>query len=193
MPEKRVTKRLKSTSMRFVLFVVTLLAIAASCAPAGSESMRTTMLRGRWHGTIGTPPDSASVFIDVDTIGGHRLIAEADIPAQALSDFPLEVELARDTLRFHWSRAALDGPVLSAITPPLGDTMSALFSQGGTGSPLRLTRIGPPRISDFLRDVSRGASNGRDITVLSDGAGPLREHFNANSDKVRLLLLLSPT
>jgi hypothetical protein len=43
------------------------------------------------------------------------------------------------------------------------------------------------------RETSRGVVAPSGIVVLPRDAAPLRAQFNADSDKVRLLLLLSPT
>jgi hypothetical protein len=57
--------------------------------------------------------------------------------------------------------------------------------------PFQLTWAGPPQISKERRTFE--AAEGELVTALSVGAVELRERFNADVGKTRLMLLLSPT
>jgi len=149
-------------------------------------------LQGRWHGALGAPGDSTSIFIDVDTLAG-RLIAEADIPGQEVRDFPLDIEVISDTVRFHLSRSGTEGPVLTFVVPARGTVLNGTFTDSGTKLPARLSRMGPPKISPALLSILSDSPNAFDVTVLSPDARELREQFNQHADHVRLVMLLSPT
>ena len=83
--------------------------------------------------------------------------------------------------------------MLTAVLSTPGDEMNGVLVQDGTELPAHLSRSGPPEISEELRSMSRDASGKFDVTVLSADARELREAFNAHADRVRLVMLLSPT
>ena len=83
--------------------------------------------------------------------------------------------------------------MLTAVLSAGGDELNGTFAESGTEMPARLSRVGPPEISEELRSMSRDASGKFDVTVLSADARELYQHFNAHADRVRLVMLLSPT
>lgn len=174
------------------LVAVALTGLTVAATMNRSPNMR-TRLQGRWHGTLGARQDSTIVVIDVYTLARGRWIAEADIPSQDVRDFPLSIDLSGDTVRFQLSRSGREGPVLRVVLSRRGDALIGTFAQEGSETPARLSRIGRPDISDELRSMSGDPSGKHGLTVLSGDSRELRESFNAHADRVRLVMLLSPT
>ena len=183
--------RSQSTFLGVGLAGAVVLSLIAASGPASSTD-RNVLLRGRWQGVLGDDADSTIVIIDADTLAG-RVIAEATIPDQEVSDFPLGVDVDRDSVRFQLSRSGTGGPVLTLALPVRGKIMRGRYRDGATALPARFQRVSAPEISSTLLAISRDSPDALDVTVLSKDASELREHFNAHADRVRLVILLSPT
>ncbi len=148
-------------------------AVLAASNPAGS-----------WEGTIRTPNGDLSVIFNLHK-DGEKWVGEMDIPAQHISEMPLnEVKVEGASVSF-----SLPGPGDPRFDGKLSDdskTLSGNFSQSGASFPLELKWKSEPKA------VVRAPANSGEVQILEgvwegalDAQGTqlhLRFNFTKNSD-----------
>lgn len=167
------------------------LLLSALPATAGD---RVSALSGLWQGTIVYQPAEleleATLELGLDSRG--RLVGTVDIPSQDIHFLPLsevEVEDGRFRIVFRWpsERRGTDAPYVFVGEFPEGEEdLTGTFVEGDVRKPFRFQHLGPP-------GTPRPEVNAPPLHDLSTDLAELRRAFNEDEDRVRLVLLLSPT
>jgi copper chaperone CopZ len=162
----------------------------------GIEPADKPLIEGQWTAEVRFE-DSTSVKMVVD-LGrvGSRLAGEFDVLDWGVENYPVEVSLADTTIHLHFA-----GPNADFAGKLAGDRLIGLvtFRVQGTGQieerelPLELQRVGGAQFSDTFLKLENAADDSALVQRLSPSGGELRDRFNADADKTRLLMLLSPT
>jgi hypothetical protein len=179
-------------------FVAPLAAAAVTAAPAPAAAANpgaAPAVDGLWRGVIVYQPHAVELDVTVE-VSGSPLVGTIDLPAQELKFHPLrtaqldgthvalsyDLQLGKDDPdnRF-WLRGTLS---------PDGKTITGEFSgrvhEADVKAPFTLERTAdagserPPEVVPPLH-------------ALADDGAELRAAFNRDADKLRLVLLLSPT
>ena len=168
--------------MKVRLLLLGMLGLLVSC------SGRDTPV-GQWQATVALDPqDSVRVVMDLEKTA-TRWLGAYDVEAYGMEDYPVTVSTSGKDVTLFFS-----GPNAEFKGTLEGSKMSGNLTHGaGQVIPVTFHRVGDPEFSqDFLR-VELAADDSSLVEELGPDAGALRERFNADRDKTRLLMLLSPT
>lgn len=164
--------------------------------PAAARANEAPDPEGLWEGAIFYQPGVMEIEILIELARDHegRLAGTISIPSRDLRYVALE-DLRHDgsevgfTFTRYSERAKMDvvSPFRGELTMD-GETLRGEFVEGGVNAyPFELSRVGdagseppPPPPQPPLHDLSSG---GEELTEL----------FNEHADKVRLVLMISPT
>ncbi|MBV8201487.1 MAG: hypothetical protein JOZ15_12765 [Acidobacteria bacterium] len=183
--------------MRLVLLGMALLVPAVSlpaAIPAPEVSPDLPDFSGLWEGRIVYKPAEVEFALTVEIFrdAGGALLGTVDLPSERVKFRPLrhiEVEGRHLSMEFLLD-SEVRGPdavfKLLADLAPDGKTMRGVFVESGGSRPFLLDRRGDP-------GSDRPPERRSPVTTLSAQAGELRAAFNRDADRVRLVLLLSPT
>ena len=144
---------------------------------------------GRWQATVALDPqDSVRVVMDLEKTAA-RWIGAYDVEAYGMEDYPVTVSTSGKDVTLFFS-----GPNAEFKGALKGKTMTGELTHGtGHVIPVTFHRAGDPEFSqDFLR-IELAADDSSLVEELAPDAGALAARFNADRDKTRLLMLLSPT
>ena len=165
--------------------------------PAGAAEERTLAadVEGLWQGTLiyKRAELEADVFVELARDAQGKWVGTMDVPNQGMQFHPLEnVRVNGPEIYFEFNRFAkkagvmVETPVTGTVSAD-GATITADFHEGRKNHiPLTLKRIG--RAGD-----DRPQPRKPELRSLSDSGAELREAFNRDAGKTRLVLLLSPT
>lgn len=155
---------------------------AAADLPASSR------LAGRWEGTIESDDQPIPFFVDLAESEAGEWVGEIDIPVQGAEDFPLIVRPTANGVVLEVAVGTPERPRFEATFTEEFDRLLGFLFMADEKHPISLRRIGDAQIAS-LDDAGRPL----EVRALADDAKPLRDSFNAASDAVRLVVLLSPT
>jgi copper chaperone CopZ len=170
-----------------------MLALTAAVAKAGyrveeSSDSREARATGHWKGLIISDDEEVDASFHVARLDGERWVGEIDVPSEGLVDYPLEVTVNGDSLTMRIGNAYLIGTVSED-----GKSFAGVAWLGDDEAPITLERVGDPEFSETFLELERAAADPDAVGELSDDAGELRERFNQDTDKVRLVMLLAPS
>jgi hypothetical protein len=172
-------------------------AILVLCAALAAGPARAAGLEGLWEGLMVYQPAEVEVEFTVELAraADGRLVGTIDVPNQRLAFYPLDSatqEGERGTFAFSWKAPH--------ATERATITYSGTLAEGGkrfagevvesdapdTRVPFSMTRLGDP-------GTPRKEPREVPVRNLSPNGAELKDVFNADAGKTRLLLLLSPT
>jgi copper chaperone CopZ len=164
--------------------------VGAQNASTDNPALATTShpASGQWRAQVESDGSQVEIILDISTLNGERWVGEIDIPDEGLEDYPLEVRVTADSLHVRFGSIAFDG-VVSAD----GTTFTALVVIGDESEIVELTRAGDPEFSETFLELEAVADDPDAVQALSGSGEELREQFNQDTDKVRLLMLLAPS
>jgi hypothetical protein len=133
--------------------------------------------------------DSVHLILDLGVLGS-RWVGEFDVPEFEAENYPAAVWVAGPRVKLQFSgtgtefdgRLSKDGKRISGIAYFEGDSLAA-----------ELLRTGEAQFSDGFLAFEAAAEDSARVTRLSADGGELRNQFNADRGRTRLLMLLSPS
>lgn len=176
------------------------MASAALCqvlqaAPVRAEQGTAANVEGLWQGTLiyKRAELEADVFVELAKDAQGKWGGTMDVPNQGMQFHPLEnVRVTGSELYFEFNRFAkkagvtVETPFTGTVSAD-GTTITGDFYEGRKNHiPLTLKRIG------YAGD-DRPQPRKPELRPLSDSGAELREAFNRDAGKTRLVMLLSPT
>jgi hypothetical protein len=169
--------------VRCSLFLA-LVGLAAGCAKTPSPA-------GQWKGTAALPDqDSVTAVVDIAKVG-TRWVGQFDLPFHGLEDYPLEISVSGPQVHLFFAGPEADFQgTLSGDGKALSGTATL---SDGMKVPLTFRRVGEAQLSEMFWKLERAADDSSLVSRLSVDGAELRAQFNADRDKTRLLMLLSPT
>jgi hypothetical protein len=167
-----------------------------SLAPPLLAVEKDSPAEGLWQGEIAFLPEQAELDIVVEIAPGHPPVGTIDFPIMLLKFNPLQnLKVEGSSASFEFDRQ-IDQPDPNDIfkfrgeVSTDGQTMTGKFVGRYSGLdldlPFTLHRIGDA-------GSVRPPLTQRAVTTISDSGEELKAAFNRDRDKVRLVLLLSPT
>lgn len=177
----------------------TRMALAAAVGKAGyslvsvnsEQSIATEpALTGHWVTEL-EEQDGEMIEVIMDLgVANSRWVGEFDLPKYNVINYPVEVKAAADTIELFLTAIGVsfkgsigDDGVLTGVGQ----------SQGNENEPISFRRTGPAEFSEGFLELEATADDSSLVEILSDDGGELRKRFNADREKTRLLMLLSPT
>jgi copper chaperone CopZ len=177
----------------------TRMALAAALAKTGYSLVSVTSdgpvatkpaLAGHWVTELEDQNgEMIAVIMDLGVLNS-RWVGEFDLPKYNVMNYPVEVQATGDTIELFLTAIGMsfkgsignDG-VLSGVGQ----------SPGAENESVTFQRTGPAEFSDGILGLEAAAHDPSLVASLSDDGSELREQFNADREKTRLLMLLSPT
>lgn len=172
------------TTAARVMGAFVLLLLGFACPPVGGQER--PAVEGSWEGALVYVPAEQEVEIFVDLFQDSRgvLAGLLDVPTKPIEDEPLanlrvdgsriSWELQRDSGTFPYEGTlSTDGREIRGTSVDRGKTVEFWLKRRDPGAPERV-RVSPP------------------LHTLSATGAELKERFNADAGKVRLVMLLSP-
>lgn len=163
--------------------------------PARAEEEKTANVEGLWQGSLiyKQAELEADVFVELARDAKGRWVGTMDVPNQGMQFHPLEnVRVNGSEVYFEFNRfakkagVAVETPFTGTVSAD-GTTIAGDFYEGRKNHiPLSLKRIG--QAGDDRPEPRKS-----ELRSLSDSGAELREMFNRDAGKTRLVLLLSPT
>ncbi len=179
--------------------VPTQMALAAAVGKAGYElksvaespaSQDGNKLSGHWVAEI-EDEDGEMIEIIMDLgVVDSRWVGEFDLPRYGVEDYPVEVSGLEPNIQLFLTAM---GTKFEGALSPDGLTLEGLGSVGEENEVFIFRKTGEAVFSEGFLELETAAENASLVERLSDDAAELRARFNADVDKTRLLMLLSPT
>lgn len=168
--------------------------LAAGVALPAAAAERPSPLSGLWQGQIVYEPAELELeaVLELAADAQGRLVGTVDIPSQEIRYLPVssvEVEEDRFHVVFRWPSElrGTDAPYeFVGEVAEGGQVLTGTFIEGENRNPFELRRLGPA-------GTPRPEVAEPPLHDLSADLAELRRAFNEDEDRVRLVLLLSPT
>ncbi len=144
---------------------------------------------GHWLATaVDQDGQEFEIILDLGQVGS-RWIGQFDLPQYGVENYPVEVTVGDSLLALHFSAMNVD------FEGALLDNGTRLSGRAGEdeGWELSFTRAGEASFSESFLKLEAAADDSGAVHALSNDATELRDAFNQEIDKVRLLLLLAPS
>jgi hypothetical protein len=166
---------------------------ATICVAACAKKTPESALFGHWEGGVDFGEVQMPVILDVDRIKEGEILAEADLPDQGIEDFLLEIHADEDSvwIGIESPEPEPEIPEMRGKLSPDRKRITGDFRQDGDAFAFELTRTGDPRLSRAPFELETASLDS--MTIVSPDSRELRDRFNEDAGKTRLLLLLSPT
>ena len=129
------------------------------------------------------------VIMDLGVVNS-RWAGEFDLPKYNLMNYPVEVRSSEITIELFLTAIGM------SFKGSFGDNGSLTgvgHSEGGENEPVTFQRTGPAEFSEGFLELEVAADDSSLVDILSNDGSELQAQFNADSNKTRLLMLLSPT
>jgi len=179
--------------------------LAAGVALPAAAAQQPSPLSGLWQGQIVYEPAELELdaVLELAPDAQGRLVGTVDIPSQGIRYLPIssaEVDGDRFHVVFRWpselrgadapyefvGEVAEGGAEGGEGGAPGGKVLTGTFIEGENRNPFELRRLGPA-------GTPRPEVAQPPLHDLSTDLAELRQAFNEDEDRVRLVLLLSPT
>jgi hypothetical protein len=184
----RITTHVKPANLIPILLLTILL---SGCGKRHEEARATpptvATLSGHWTGTATIAGlDTVAVALDLGQVGS-RWVGHYDVAEYNADDYPLDVTVdSLVTLQFSGIEADFEGRLE-------GNTLAGDILFEGKAFPTRFVRKGAPEFSAEFLALESASDQGTRLHLLSADARELRDQFNADRNRARLVLLLSPS
>ncbi len=129
------------------------------------------------------------VIMDLGVVNA-RWVGEFDLPKYDVMNYPVEVKTTGDTIDLFLTAIGMS---FKGSVGDDGVLTGTGQSQGAENEPVAFTRTGPAEFSEDFLELEAAADDPSRVEILSDDGSELKERFNADRKKTRLLMLLSPT
>jgi copper chaperone CopZ len=133
--------------------------------------------------------ETIEVIMDLGVVNS-RWVGQFDLPKYNVMDYPAEVKTAGDTIELFLTAIGMS---FRGSIDDDGMLTGVGQSQGAENEPVTFRRTGPAEFSEGFLELEAAADDPSLVEILSDDGSELRERFNADREKTRLLMLLSPT
>ena len=157
---------------------------------AGMDSARLASPAGQWVAEVPVDDGNTRVVVDLGTLGS-RWVGEFDVPEFGVEDYPVEVSWNGGPVKLHFTAVDYD---FEGMISEDGRSMSGTGRREDEELPILFRRVAEaPRFSEQFLELEAAADDSLRVATLSSDGAELRERFNADTGKTRLLMLLSPT
>ena len=155
-----------------------------------SEVAQSPSVAGHWMADL--------VFEDADTVRmvldlgqlESRWVGEYDVAEFEAENYPVEVSLADSVVGLHFAGSNAD---FAGQLSKDGKILSGILHFGQENLPAEFRRTGGAQFSESLLHLEAAAHDSSSVAELSVDGTELRNQFNADQNKTRFLMLLSPT
>jgi len=129
------------------------------------------------------------VIMDLGVVSS-RWVGEFDLPKYEVMNYPVDVKTTGDSIELFLTAIGLSFRGTIGVD---GAPTGVGQSQGGESESITFRRAGPAEFSEGFLELEAAADDPSLVEILSDDGSELRKRFNADHEKIRLLMLLSPT
>ena len=158
--------------------------------PRHAAGYEPSALAGHWIADVpladGKTP---KLVVDLGKLGS-RWVGEFDVEEFGVENYPVHVDLSDSKVRLHFSAA--DGDFEGELSPG-GDRLTGTLDLSEQKIAVEFQRVGAVEFSESFLQLEAAADDPSKVQRLSATGAELRKRFNADRDKVRLVMLLSPT
>jgi hypothetical protein len=146
-------------------------------------------IEGHWVAVVPDEGDSIEVVVDVGRPQA-RWVGEFDLPGHGVLDYPVAIDGRGREVEFVFT--ALEATFRGALHED-GRTLRGTVEYEDRNIPVALQRTGDAEFSPTLLQLEATANDPTAVQSLSTDGRELRERFNRDVDRTRLVLLLSPS
>jgi len=157
-----------------------------SAAPVATDPV----LAGHWVTELEDENgEGIELLMDLDVVAS-RWVGEFDLPKYNVMNYPVEVQAAGDTIEIFLTAIGMS---FKGTIEDNGLLTGVGQSPGVESESISFRRDGPAEFSEGFLELEVAMDDPSLVEILSDDGRELREQFNTDRDKTRLLMLLSPT
>lgn len=147
-------------------------------------------IAGQWVTQLKEPNgDMIEMTMDLGQVNG-RWVGEFDLIQYGVEDYPVEVIQINPRVRLFFTAM---GTAFEGDLSEDGMALEGIGRVGDEEESLVFQRVGEAAFSEDFLELEAAADDPSLVARVSDDGAELRERFNADVTKTRLLMLLSPT
>jgi hypothetical protein len=163
------------------------LVLGSTARPGASEQPD---LSGHWTADVPLPDGrTPQLVVDLDRLG-LRWVGEFDVLALGVENYPVLVELVNGAVKLTFADAEAH---FTGRQSADGNRLAGVLEFGTQKIEIELRKAGEIAFSPLFLELEAVADDSTRVENLSARGDELRLRFNADRDKIRLVLLLAPS
>ena len=159
-------------------------------AVSKTEAEPAPALTGHWRTEVQNGEgETLEITMDLGRVNS-RWVGEFDLLKYGVKNFPVDISAVEPTITLYLTAMGME---YEGTLSEDGQTLQGKGRTGDEWKEIVFSRTGDAEFSEDFLELESAADDPSLVEILTSDAAALRERFNADADKTRLLMLLAPT